>query len=103
MREDPARRDLLFAGTETGVYYSLDGGARWQSLQLNLPVVPINDLAVKNDDLTATKQGRSFWVLDDITPLHAMSDTDDGPPAHLFSPREAVRTWRASPPAIAPL
>jgi hypothetical protein len=95
VREDPARKDLLFAGTETGVYYSLDGGTEWQSLQLNLPVVPITDLAIKNDDLIAATQGRSFWVLDDITPLHSMSDTVTTAAAHLFAPREAVRARRA--------
>ena len=95
VREDPARKDLLFAGTETGVYYSLDGGARWQSLQLDLPVVPITDLAIKNGDLIAATQGRSFWVLDDITPLHTISDTVTMAEAHLFAPREAVRARRA--------
>jgi photosystem II stability/assembly factor-like uncharacterized protein len=95
VREDPVRRDLLFAGTETGVYYSRDGGARWQSLQLNLPVVPITDLAVKDGDLVAATQGRAFWVLDDITPLHTLADTADARAAHLFPPREAVRARRA--------
>ena len=95
VREDPARKDLLFAGTETGVYYSLDGGARWQSLQLNLPAVPITDLAIKDDDLVAATQGRSFWVLDDITPLHTIGAAMTTAAAHLFAPREAVRTRRA--------
>jgi photosystem II stability/assembly factor-like uncharacterized protein len=94
VREDPTRRGLLFAGTETGVYYSLDGGARWESLQLNLPVVPITDLAIKNGDLVAATQGRAFWVLDDITPLETMSDAVTTAAAHLFPPREAVRTRR---------
>jgi hypothetical protein len=94
VREDPTRRGLLFAGTETGVYYSLDGGARWESLQLNLPVVPITDLAIKNDDLIAATQGRAFWVLDDITPLQTMSDAVTTNAAYLFAPREAVRTRR---------
>jgi photosystem II stability/assembly factor-like uncharacterized protein len=95
VREDPARKDLLFAGTETGVYYSLDGGGRWQSLQLNLPAVPITDLAIKDGDLVAATQGRSFWVLDDITPLHTMSAAVTTAAAHLFAPRDAVRTRRA--------
>ena len=86
VREDPTRRGLLFAGTETGVYYSLDGGARWESLQLNLPVVPITDLAIKNGDLVAATQGRAFWVLDDITPLQTMSDAVTTAAAHLFAP-----------------
>jgi photosystem II stability/assembly factor-like uncharacterized protein len=95
VREDPVGKDLLFAGTETGVYYSRDGGARWQSLQLNLPVVPITDLAIKDGDLVAATQGRAFWVLDDITPLHTTGATATTAAAHLFPPREAVRTRRA--------
>lgn len=94
IREDPKRRDLLFAGTETGVYFSLDGGARWQSLQLNLPIVPITDLAIKNDDLIASTQGRSFWILDDLTPLHASGDPTSSA-TRLFPPRDAVRTRRS--------
>ncbi len=95
VREDPVHKDLLFAGTETGVYYSRDGGARWQSLQLNLPAVPITDLAIKDGDLVAATQGRAFWVLDDITPLHTIGDTAAAAAAHLFPPRDAVRTRRA--------
>ena len=71
VREDPARKNLLYAGTETGVYVSFDGGANWQSLQLNLPNSPIHDLIVKNDDLVVATHGRSFWILDDLTPLRA--------------------------------
>ena len=86
------KKDLLFAGTETGVYYSLDGGAHWQSLQLNMPVVPITDLAIKNDDLIAATQGRAFWVLDDITPLHTIATRSTARRRRdLFPPREAVR------------
>jgi photosystem II stability/assembly factor-like uncharacterized protein len=95
VREDPARKDLLFAGTETGVYYSIDGGTGWQSLQLNLPVVPITDLTIKNGDLIAATQGRAFWILDDITPLRDRSDAVTTAAAHLFAPRDAVRTRRA--------
>jgi photosystem II stability/assembly factor-like uncharacterized protein len=95
VREDPTRKDLLFAGTETGVSYSLDGGARWQSLQLNLPVVPITDLTIKNGDLIAATQGRAFWILDDITPLRDTSDAVTTGAAYLFAPRDAVRTRRA--------
>jgi len=93
VREDPKRRSLLYAGTETGVYFSLDGGRRWQSLQLNLPIVPITDLTVKDNDLIASTQGRAFWILDDVTPLHdlgeAMTTT-----LHLVAPRDAVRARR---------
>ena len=69
VREDPLRRGLLFAGTETGVYVSFDAAASWQPLQRNLPVVPITDLVVKDDDLVVATQGRSFWILDDIAAL----------------------------------
>jgi hypothetical protein len=71
VREDPVRKNLLYAGTETGLYVSFDGGANWQSLQLNLPNTPIHDLIVKNDDLIVATHGRAFWILDDITPLRA--------------------------------
>ena len=95
VREDPKRRGLLFAGTETGVYYSTNDGAHWQSLQLNLPIVPITDLTIKDGDLIAATQGRAFWVLDDITPLHDMTDALISSSAHLFPPRDAIRTRRA--------
>ncbi|HKV07196.1 MAG TPA: glycosyl hydrolase [Thermoanaerobaculia bacterium] len=71
VRADPARRGLLYAGTERGVYVSFDDGARWQPLQLNLPIVPVTDLAVKGNDLIAATQGRGFWILDDLAPLRA--------------------------------
>ncbi len=90
VREDPAREGLLYAGGETGVYVSFDGGERWQSLQLNLPVVPIHDLAVKNGDLVAATHGRSFWILDDLTPLHQL-EPGAAPDVMLFKPRDAYR------------
>ncbi|HSN68789.1 MAG TPA: glycosyl hydrolase, partial [Thermoanaerobaculia bacterium] len=68
VRADPVRAGLLFAGTERGMYVSFDDGANWQSLQLDLPLVPITDLTLRDDDLIASTQGRSFWVLDDVTP-----------------------------------
>jgi hypothetical protein len=71
VREDPEHKGLLFAGTEFGLFYSIDDGARWQSLQLNLPATPVTDLAIHRKDLLVTTQGRGFWVLDDLTPLHA--------------------------------
>jgi len=91
VREDPARRGLLFAGTEFGMYVSFDDGAVWQTLQLNLPVVPIHDLTVKDHDLAAATHGRAFWVLDDITPLEQLSDEVARADRHLFTPRDAVR------------
>jgi len=74
VREDPKKKGLLFAGTETGVWCSLDDGGHWRSLQLKLPVVPITDLVVKDDDVVLATQGRSFWILDDLTPLRQMTD-----------------------------
>jgi hypothetical protein len=91
VREDPARKGLLYAGTETGVYVSFDDGARWQPLQLNLPVVPITDLVVKDHDLVASTQGRSFWILDDVTPLHQITAQVQAAEAQLFAPRAAYR------------
>jgi hypothetical protein len=74
VREDPVKPGLLFAGTETSVYVSFDNGANWQSsVQLNLPTTPIHDLVVKNNDLVVATHGRSFWILDDITPLRKLA------------------------------
>ena len=74
VRTDPKRKGLLYAGTERGMYTSFDDGKNWQKFQLNLPIVPITDLAVKNDNLIAATQGRSFWMIDDLTPLHQLSN-----------------------------
>jgi photosystem II stability/assembly factor-like uncharacterized protein len=86
VRVDPRRLNLLFAGTEMGVYVSFDDGAHWQTLQLNLPPAPVNDLVVKNNDLVLATHGRSFWVLDDITPLEQYRDAIPQEDAHLFTP-----------------
>ncbi len=91
VREDPKVKGLLFAGTETGVYFSADDGAHWQSLQLNLPRSPVHDLAVKDDDLVAATHGRSFWILDDITPLRQANSTIAGEEFHLYQPATAIR------------
>jgi photosystem II stability/assembly factor-like uncharacterized protein len=91
VREDPERRGLLYAGTETGVFVSFDDGARWQSLQLNLPVVPIHDMQVKEDDLVVATHGRSFWILDDLTPLQQIDPGLAASDVHLFQPRAAYR------------
>jgi photosystem II stability/assembly factor-like uncharacterized protein len=92
IREDPNRRGLLYAGTETGIWISFDAGARWQRLTGNLPVSPIYDLVVKGADLVAATHGRSFWILDDLTPLH-QAPTEPPARARLFTPRATVR-WR---------
>ncbi|MGH9943309.1 MAG: WD40/YVTN/BNR-like repeat-containing protein [Pyrinomonadaceae bacterium] len=94
VREDPNRKGLLYAGTETGVYVSFDDGENWQSLQLNLPVVPITDLAVhkRERDLVAATQGRSFWVLDDLSVLHQTADAARANEvARLFKPEDTYR------------
>jgi photosystem II stability/assembly factor-like uncharacterized protein len=91
VRADPVRRGLLYAGTEHGVYVSFDDGDHWQSLQLNLPMSPVHDLAVHDADLIAATHGRSFWVLDDVTPLRQMTVAVAQAPFHLFRPAPAIR------------
>jgi hypothetical protein len=94
VREDPERKGLLYAGTERGVYVSFDDGARWQSLTRNLPPVPVHDLEVKEGDLVAATHGRSFWILDDLSPLRQLTQEVAAKPVHLFQPRDAHRlTW----------
>ncbi|WP_422362030.1 WD40/YVTN/BNR-like repeat-containing protein [Reichenbachiella sp.] len=90
VRADPKRKGLLYAGTENGMYISFDDGASWQTLQMNLPIVPITDLAIKNDNLIAATQGRSFWLLDDLTVFHQLDNSVSGP-AHLFQPMPSYR------------
>jgi photosystem II stability/assembly factor-like uncharacterized protein len=92
IREDPNRRGLLFAGTETGLYASFDDGENWQSLRLNLPVVPITDLAIhkREKDLVAATQGRAFWVLDDLAVLYQLADAAKKD-VYLFKPEETYR------------
>ena len=91
IRADPDRPGLLYAGTETGVYVSFDDGASWESLQGNLPVAPIHDLAVRDRDLIAATHGRSFWILDDLTPLHQLAEQRDPRAPRLFEPRPTIR------------
>ncbi len=92
VREDPKRKGLLYAGTETGVFVSFNDGASWQTLQLNLPVVPVHDMVVKDDDLVVATHGRSFWILDDLTPLHRLDEKVAAAGTYLFTPRDAYRT-----------
>lgn len=91
VRQDRVRKSLLYAATETGVYVSFDDGDNWESLQLNLPVVPVTDLAVKDNDLVISTQGRSFWILDDVSPLQQLTVEVAASKAHLFQPRAAYR------------
>jgi len=97
VREDPAKRGLLFAGTERGVWVSFDDGAGWQSLRRNLPIVPVHDLALRDGDLVAATHGRSFWILDDITPLESLTPAVVQEDAHLYPVRDAYRVdWGGS-------
>lgn len=96
IREDPNKRGLLYAGTETGIYVSFDDGADWQSMQFNLPVTPITDLAIhkREKELVAATQGRSFWIFDDLPVLHQAMDSGGFKAAsdtHLFQPKESYR------------
>jgi len=91
VREDPRRKGLLYAGTEVGVFFSLDDGGRWYPLQLNLPTTPIHDLVVKNNDLVAATHGRSFWVLDDLTPLRQIDANTGNAEMLIFVPQPAYR------------
>ncbi len=104
VREDTAKRGLLYAATETGVFVSFDAGRQWQSLQLNLPRTPIHDLVVKDDDLVVATHGRSFWILDDVTPLREVGSAAAAPGAYLYRPAVAHRLYYpdqvdARPPA----
>ena len=94
VREDPMRKGLLFAGTEKAVWVSFDDGDHWQSLQLNLPHSSMRDLWIHQDDLIVGTHGRSFWILDDITPLRQLAGEVAESPAHLFSPAAAYRIER---------
>ncbi|MFB3069528.1 MAG: WD40/YVTN/BNR-like repeat-containing protein, partial [Gemmatimonadales bacterium] len=91
IREDPDREGLLYAGTEFGMFVSFDDGANWQSLQLNLPATPVTDMRVHQKDLVISTMGRSFWILDDLTPLHQLDDRVASSRVHLFAPRDAYR------------
>lgn len=90
VREDPARRGLLYAGTEYGVWTSLDDGATWRPLQLNLPRVSVRDLRVQGNDLMAATHGRSFWAIDDLSPLRQLADSVTRKSVHLFQPATAL-------------
>jgi hypothetical protein len=94
VREDSVRKGLLFAGTETSVWVSFDDGEHWQRLQLNLPHSSMRDLWIHDDDLIVATHGRSFWVLDDITPLRQISESMQKSAAFLFKPGAAYRVMR---------
>lgn len=92
IRADPKQQGLLYAGTESGIYFSEDDGLNWQSLQLNLPIVPITDLVVKGNDLVVATQGRSIWILDDLHILRQHKNVSTNAKMHLYQPQETYRT-----------
>lgn len=94
VREDPDREGLLYAGTEFGMYISFDDGAHWQPFQLDLPRVPITDLQVHQGDLVVATQGRAFWILDDLTPLHELDRSVANSAVHLYQPADAFNDQR---------
>jgi photosystem II stability/assembly factor-like uncharacterized protein len=91
IREDPARRGLLYVGTETGVYVSFDDGGRWEALQLNLPRASVRDLRVHGNDLIAATHGRAFWAIDDISLLRQLADSVTARDSYFFQPATAIR------------
>ena len=101
VREDPLRKGLLFAGSETAVYVSFDDGEHWQSLRLNMPATSIRDLVIKDDDLVIGTHGRSFWILDNITPLRQLTSQLVNKPTILYKPANAYRVrwdmWTDTP------
>ncbi|MCA0933135.1 glycosyl hydrolase [Lutimonas saemankumensis] len=103
IREDPSRKGLLYAGTETGMYISFNEGSSWQKFQLNLPVVPITDLVVKDNSLVIATQGRSLWMLDDLTVLHQLEEAKNASGNFLFAPKKSYRTkgYKAKKPKSA--
>ncbi len=98
VHEDPVKKGLLFAGSERSVYVSFDDGTHWQSLRLNMPVTSIRDLVIKDDDMVVGTHGRSFWILDDITPLRQIKGQTDNAKTILFKPQTAIRVrWSMYP------
>ena len=91
IREDPEKKGLLYAGTEHGVWVSWDDGAHWQSMGLNLPLVPVHDLTIKDGDLIIATHGRSFYVFDDLSPIRQMTPASIAKDANLYKPRDAYR------------
>jgi photosystem II stability/assembly factor-like uncharacterized protein len=101
VREDPDREGLLYAGTEFGMFVSFDDGAHWQPFQLNLPQVPVTDIKVHRKDLVVSTQGRSIWILDNLTPLHQITPTTSAAEVRLLRPRDGYRT-RVAPAVLGP-
>tara|TARA_Y100000996_G_scaffold97834_2_gene70264 strand:- start:2852 stop:5983 length:3132 start_codon:yes stop_codon:yes gene_type:complete len=91
LRSDPARKGLLYAGTESGLYVSYDDGESWSSFQKNLPIVPITDITIKDNSLIVATQGRGIWILDDLTVLHQINDSTVNNQINLFAPKDSYR------------
>ena len=100
IQPDPERQGLLYAGTESGMYISFDDGENWSSFQLNLPIVPITDLAWKDNDLVVATQGRAFWVMDDLMPLQKMQADDVDKAFILYTPHPTVRMGGSGDSAV---
>ena len=96
LRADPNRKELLYAGTESGVFISFDDGLSWNSFQINLPLVPITDMTIKDNNLVAATQGRSIWIIDDLTPLHQLNNLNHNTSFHLFKPLDSYRMGYSS-------
>ena len=96
LRADPKRKELLYAGTESGIFISFDDGISWNSFQINLPLVPITDMTIKDNNLIAATQGRSIWIIDDLTPLHQLNKLNHNTNFHLFKPLDSYRMGYSS-------
>nr|WP_298923128.1 glycosyl hydrolase [uncultured Allomuricauda sp.] len=92
LREDPKRKGLLYAGTETGMYVSFNDGRKWEKFQLNLPIVPITDMTIKENNLIVATQGRSIWMIDDLTVLHQLNASAKSATTMLYKPKDSYRT-----------
>ena len=96
LRADPKRKELLYAGTESGIFISFDDGISWNSFQINLPLVPITDMTIKDNNLIAATQGRAIWIIDDLTPLHQLNKLNHNTNVHLFKPLDSNRMGYSS-------
>ncbi len=96
LRADPKRKELLYAGTESGIFISFDDGISWNSFQINLPLVPITDMTIKDNNLIAATQGRSIWIIDDLTPLYQLNKLNHNTNFHLFKPLDSYRMGYSS-------
>ena len=103
LRADPKRKGLLYAGTETGMYISFDDGANWKPFQNNLPIVPVTDLTLKDNSLIVATQGRSLWMIDDLSALHQLEVNDNATQLQLFTPKASYRMGARGGVPVKPL